>query len=524
MAKRSITDAEIALIKAMQARGMRNSAIQFYFNRPDRQVNSGRLTNIADGSYSNAASIYPASSDALDSFLKEFSPAVAMLPTVPSAPTPPIPRPVPGPLDPDVISSMFKVDQLGVWRFCPGETDEHECKANFRLRNSSPWLRAIAALANNRGGYIFFGVHDRVVAELDGGNGSGPDQSFAVIGLSAADFANHDPADLTSHIKSKLDPTPRVRSTTIVLGDKTVGILHVEQHAARPVIATKQDGDIREGDIFFRYPGQSSRIKYGDLRAMLDERDTVARQQILPLVEKVLQLGPDRLLLADLENGVLGDGKRSIKIDEGLVEQLTFIREGEFSEVEGAPTLRIVGEVRVSGEERIGSRGVVTDVNLLENFLKQESLFHPKEYIRFAVEASHAEWLPIFYFAQQAKLRRDDLVTFIRQLGGSVKRREMFMNRATGSKLALTVPVGTPALMLTKIAAGDLPQPTTIKDANNVAMAICGLASLSGLHKSSMFELIGRCYDIVKGQEKGGIISNVRRAACRIDELFFAPS
>ena len=38
MPKRSITDEEIGLIKAMLARGMKNRDIQFYFNRQDRPV------------------------------------------------------------------------------------------------------------------------------------------------------------------------------------------------------------------------------------------------------------------------------------------------------------------------------------------------------------------------------------------------------------------------------------------------------------------------------------------------------
>ena len=51
MPKRSITDEEIGLIKAMLARGMANKDIQFYFNRQDRAVNSGRITGIRDRSY-----------------------------------------------------------------------------------------------------------------------------------------------------------------------------------------------------------------------------------------------------------------------------------------------------------------------------------------------------------------------------------------------------------------------------------------------------------------------------------------
>lgn len=51
MAARSITDEEIALMKGMLALGMKNKDIQFYFNRPDRSVNSGRISQVAKGTY-----------------------------------------------------------------------------------------------------------------------------------------------------------------------------------------------------------------------------------------------------------------------------------------------------------------------------------------------------------------------------------------------------------------------------------------------------------------------------------------
>lgn len=46
MAKPTLEDWEVALIKAMLARGFPNKTIQFYFNRPDRSVNSGRISEI----------------------------------------------------------------------------------------------------------------------------------------------------------------------------------------------------------------------------------------------------------------------------------------------------------------------------------------------------------------------------------------------------------------------------------------------------------------------------------------------
>ena len=73
MAKRSIQDEEIGLIKAMLGRGMKNRDIQFYFNRQDRPVNSGRITGIRDGSY--GPEVPKAENLALDAFLASFKAA-----------------------------------------------------------------------------------------------------------------------------------------------------------------------------------------------------------------------------------------------------------------------------------------------------------------------------------------------------------------------------------------------------------------------------------------------------------------
>jgi hypothetical protein len=73
MPKRSVTDREIGLIKAMLARGTKNRDIQFYFNRQDRPVNSGRITQIRNGTY--GPNVRQTSEADLDTFLGAFVPS-----------------------------------------------------------------------------------------------------------------------------------------------------------------------------------------------------------------------------------------------------------------------------------------------------------------------------------------------------------------------------------------------------------------------------------------------------------------
>ena len=514
MPKRTITDEEIALIKAMLTRKTKNKDIQFFFNRPDRPVNSGRITGIANGSYGNCAKIPPAPGAVLDAFISSHHTpggAAILLPTQNEQMMVAEPR---HPAHPEVIAALFVRDDTGVWRLKAGETDEYECKANFGFKHSGAWIKAIAALTNNRGGYVFFGVQDK--------NEGDAVKSCAVTGLKSDEFSNADPAEFTKRIKSVLDPTPRVHIVSMQIGEQSIGVMYVEQHPSRPVIATKPEGDqLKEGDIFSRYPGQSNRIKYSDLRALLDERDEQARRDVMPLVERLLALGPKRALVADLDAGVLDDGKRPIVIDPALIDQINFIREGEFDDVAGAPTLKLVGNVTTTGGS---GRGAITDENVLANFLDQEALVAPAEYIRFAVAGSNRNWLPIFYFAGCAGLSREELVALVEgTVTSKTKHRAELAHRAAGKRSAKAKHQGTPAKMLKALMAGEIVEIEGWKSASNVALAMQGLPDAHGIDTQSLLALLRKCRDVLTDAEQFELLSNVYRAAARLDELVTVP-
>jgi hypothetical protein len=68
--KRTMTDQEIGIVKAMLSKGMRNDAIHFYFNRADRLLSSGRIAQIRKNKY--GASVVEATPDELESFLADW--------------------------------------------------------------------------------------------------------------------------------------------------------------------------------------------------------------------------------------------------------------------------------------------------------------------------------------------------------------------------------------------------------------------------------------------------------------------
>jgi hypothetical protein len=516
--KRSITDEEISLIKAMASRKMKNKDIQFFFNRPDRAVNSGRITGIIGGSYGDSASIQAANDKKLDAFLKSFKATAVSAAVAVSGPGS-LGSPESGPMAAEVLAAMFQKQASGKWLFKHGESDRHECKQDFGFKYTGKWLRAVAALANNAGGYIVFGVSDKKITdgEID------PD-SYTVSGLSSSDFANADPAEFTKRIKATFDPTPKVEAAVLDLEGTSVGVMYVHQHGSRPIIAQKGDGDqVKEGDIFFRYPGQSARIKYSDLRTILDERDRQSREQILPMVEKLLQLGPRNAMVADLTAGILSDENRSIVIGEELLEKINFIREGEFDEKKGEPTLKLVGEVQpIDGAGGMVRKAFVTPADLLEEFLQLKSPYDPKEYIRCAIEGGNGSWLPMHYYARKAGLSTGELARFIMETKASPQRRQTYHDRAIGKINAFKKSGGQPEVFKAKLEGGTVPDLASPTDAANAGRAAAALTSRPPLELAQMLDWLGRAGEIIDGSNKPSWMSAIRRGLARIDELYFS--
>ena len=116
-----------------------------------------------------------------------------------------------------------------------------------------------------------------------------------------------------------------------------------------------------------------------------DERDRLAQSALARAAGRIAEIGTRHAMILDTHRNVLEDGGHSILIDQKLAENLKFIKEGEFDEKLGAPTLKLVGEVTpvtVKGPTTtIVAHAAIFQENILDKFLKQEKASNPIEYI-----------------------------------------------------------------------------------------------------------------------------------------------
>jgi hypothetical protein len=339
-------------------------------------------------------------------------------------------------------------------------------------------------------------------------------------------FENADPADFAKKIKAALDPTPRYQTATIEIDSKCVGVIYVEQHPSRPVIASCSVSDkFKEGDIYFRYTGQSVRIKYSDLRTILDARDEQARRDILPMVERLLALGPGKALITNLVDGTLEDGKHQIVIDPALVDQIKFVKEGDFTQTNGAPTLKLVGNVTaLDGTSQPVTkliRDKVGEDDIVRNFLTQQDVHLPESYIRQGIDLQR-KWLPIFYYAKKAGLTPAEIADKIASEKTShTGRRDEIVKRLRKRMSAKPPKAATKAIreLANQIEQGSLSEPQTVKEALLFADAVACISQT----KSSLDNLLATLnatWDLVTANELKSI-GRVSKAICRVDELFF---
>ncbi len=502
MAKRNLSDYEIGLIKGMLAKGMPNDKAHFYFNRIDRLVSTGRITQIKQGVY--GPNVPAADAATVDAYIASFEAAMnasTLNPQVTDA-------------EPSILDRAKALFQKGVdghWRLKTGETDEHECKQDFDAKKLSPILRAIAALSNNKGGFLFLGVSNT---------------ECRAEGV-CSDFESFDVAKITDKVKTYLSPTPRISAKgTIDLGGTKVGFIHVAQHPDRPVIVCRDDGEkLNEGEILFRYAGQSARIKFGDLREMLSERDRRAQMALATAAGKLATVGTAKALILDTDRNVLDAEGREILIDEDLVKTINFIREGHFDEVDGGVALKLVGEVKSVNVKSLAAEKLVSKAisqeDILTSFLNQETVGQPKEFV-FASLSQPRLWLPLFYFTKLANETPDQMVSEIKKISTSQKgKKQNVIDRLGGKKSALTAKLTQKAQVIAKqIEKGEFAVPAIAKDVAPFAQ------SLSGVKKTKatlpdILNALSTCRMLAIDADDSNALGAVFKAACRVDEMFF---
>jgi len=494
---RTVTDREIGLVKAMIDRGFQANKIQFYFNRRNRPFNTGRVSNIRNGQY--GPEVPCASDDELDEFIERNRNAGQHA-------------------DEETDQELKGIEALknrlversdGLWFVTDAEGSDIEFKEQILPKKLTGIIRAIAGFANHRGGGIIAGVRD---------------DDRMIVGLDATSVKALDISDLTNKVKTHLSPTPVFILEKMHVGQAVVILIHVEAHESKPVMVVRDGENLEEGQILFRYPGQSAKIKHSDLYEMLRERDLRAQERMAAIMRDVVSIGAENAMVVDIKKGMLRDGGRHITIDKALSDKLKFIKEGEFNEREGAETLRLIGDIhRIDRDGNIVERVVSQTLqphSILLSFLRRETVDTPIEYFRYSI-ATQKKWLPVFYFVLQAEMNLDDAVKDITARKSDNKAtKDIVLERLKGRKSAFSVAGGVAAPIYDQIVSKDF-RHVPGQSKTDIAAT---LRAVKGLKDDFQIpdELYGLLLSIAETAADGSSLwTDIYKAAARLDEIEF---
>lgn len=145
------------------------------------------------------------------------------------------------------------------------------------------------------------------------------------------------------------------------------------------------------------------------------------------MLRRIDRAGIENVALLNVENGLVEGRSGRFLIDEKLIPKLQFISKGHFSEEEGAPALRLLGDVEaiqganVDVAAEVVDHVHVSDDVLIEAFVSRTPVSRPQLFIEQLAHTTKL-WLPVFAFVRMAGLTDEQAAALVRDQKGAKAR------------------------------------------------------------------------------------------------------
>jgi len=428
------------------------------------------------------------------------------------------------PFSQENLNEIFRISPTRPGCLFSRENSALEFKESFGWQSLSMYLKTCAAFANAKGGYLVFGVTNK------------RHHPVGLSGTSLQLFQDIDPEKMTENFNSHFSPEIEWEPQEYELEGATLGLIFVSESRDKPVMCIKNDTpELREADIYYRYRARSERIRYPELRAILEARRADEERLWMNHLENISRIGVRDAGVFDPHSGqVIGSGG-SFLIEESLLGELSFIKEGEFSEVRGKPTLRLVGNVepigklpaRIAGGVRVVTKGIHSSEIVLA-FLGQKAVSEPMEFIRSICSESTA-FLPVFYYMSKAGLDRPKTIEMLNGVVCRSSSKTRLIERLESDRSErLPLSLSTRPATTRKYAIADsLRREEVTDDISGEGLDLClqAIRSLSQEDVKSHSEYLRRIlktwFSKYYSSASGVTASHMRRAICWVDEALY---
>ncbi|MCD6460025.1 ATP-binding protein, partial [bacterium] len=231
----------------------------------------------------------------------------------------------------EYMNEIFKIDPNNNNRLISRESSHVEFKESWNWGSKSKYVKTMASFANAEGGYLVFGIKDK---------------PREIIGLQNDKFNSFGEHVIEIFLQKTFSHQILLQRNIFQIVLKTIGLIYVFPARNKPIICTISDSELKEGEIYYRYRGRSEKIRYPELRNIIEEEKEKERNLWLDKLSKIKEIGIQNVGILNKIDGQLYGQTEKYLIDKDLLNQINFIESGKFSETDGDPTLRIIGEVK----------------------------------------------------------------------------------------------------------------------------------------------------------------------------------
>jgi len=232
-------------------------------------------------------------------------------------------------------------DRDNAGRIKARERNDLEYKETFGLGTKAKYARTMAAFANNRGGYILFGIKDspRIPQGVNTAFGEFKQEVF------------------TEYLNSLFSPEIVWEAGTVDCDGISIGYIYTYESSSKPIVALKGENSekISSGDVYYRYRARNDKIKYPEINRIIEERIKREREQILRLMEVIRKSDTANLGIVNYSNGRFSTPfGADVVVDRRLIAQVLrrakFIKDGSFTENGGTPVIKVTGNIDLAEE------------------------------------------------------------------------------------------------------------------------------------------------------------------------------
>ena len=428
----------------------------------------------------------------------------------------------------EVLTGIFRTSSKDPSRIINREGTTIEFKESYNHGNMAQYFKAMAAFANNVGGYILFGVGDK------------PRRLLGLKDKGLLQFEELKVEEVTKALLDYFSPEIKWEHCTFEFRGMSFGVIYVYPLVRKPCICKKHYDaqnvkySLKEGDIYYRYGGRSERIRYAELFAIIDESRKNEERQWLKFAKKAVRVGVSNAALLDLSTGNLSGNGGTVVLDGDLLRKIAFIQEGKFVETDGTPTLRLIGDItEISTGKVVISETTKRVVRAIEPsdiilaFLQNQIVDEPLEYVKRICSASSANY-PVYFFLQQAKINISDAVDLVKSTTTRSVAKGRLIDRLEGKfveqKNAPTL-TAIPAKKKSEYRQQWLSEtiPDKIGDIGYCVESLLYLSKSEIVeHQQYIRSVMLSIFHVDYEKATAIVASNIRKVICRIDEALYS--